>query len=112
MTGKEKPYRTLKHRDAAGRVVTDKRGRNVFQWNKEEGKEIDNTSILVKRLDNKELDLERDATARIKRQEQSRPRIKKRRGVQPLSLQDDAGQSGDPNSSGDPYNSGPGGGKK
>ena len=39
----------------AGRVVVDSRGRNVWQWAKAA---IDSTSILLKRLENKDLALE------------------------------------------------------
>jgi hypothetical protein len=39
----------------AGRVVVDARGRNVWQWAKAA---LDSTSILLKRLENKDLALE------------------------------------------------------
>jgi hypothetical protein len=38
-----------------GRVEVDARGRNVWRWNKQEG---DSTSVLLQRLDNKDLALE------------------------------------------------------
>ena len=39
----------------AGRVVVDSRGRNVWQWARDA---IDSTSILLKRLENKDLAIE------------------------------------------------------
>jgi hypothetical protein len=41
--------------DRAGRVVVDARGRNVWQWARDA---IDSTSILLKRLENKDLAIE------------------------------------------------------
>src|ERR1700704_4506258 len=41
--------------DRAGRVVVDNRGRNVWQWARDA---IDSTSILLKRLENKDLAIE------------------------------------------------------
>lgn len=41
--------------DAAGRVVVDSRGRNIWQW---KDAEVDSTSILLKRLENDALQLE------------------------------------------------------
>lgn len=41
--------------DRPGRVVVDNRGRNVWQWAKSA---VDSTSILLKRLENKDLALE------------------------------------------------------
>jgi hypothetical protein len=41
--------------EAAGRVVVDSRGRNIWQW---KDSQIDSTSILLKRLDNDALQLE------------------------------------------------------
>ena len=38
-----------------GKVVIDSRGRNVWQWAKDV---LDNTSVLLKRLENKDLSLE------------------------------------------------------
>jgi hypothetical protein len=38
-----------------GRVVVDSRGRNVWQWAKDV---LENTSVLLKRLENKDLSLE------------------------------------------------------
>jgi hypothetical protein len=42
-------------REPAGRVEVDSRGHNVWRWAKEV---IDNTSVLLKRLENKDLALE------------------------------------------------------
>lgn len=41
--------------ERAGKVVVDARGRNVWQWAKDV---IENTSVLLKRLENKDLALE------------------------------------------------------
>lgn len=41
--------------NAAGRVVNDGRGRNVWQW---KDAEIDSTSLVLKRLENDALELE------------------------------------------------------
>ena len=45
----------------AGKVTVDSRGRNVWQWNDDQ---LDNTSILLKRLENPELALEPTRRAR------------------------------------------------
>jgi hypothetical protein len=42
-------------REPAGKVVVDSRGRNVWQWAKDV---LENTSVLLKRLENKDLSLE------------------------------------------------------
>ena len=49
------PEETPVEESRAGRVVVDARGRNVWQWAKAA---VDSTSILLKRLENKELALE------------------------------------------------------
>jgi len=49
------PAETPPNEERAGRVVVDARGRNVWQWAKNA---IDSTSILLKRLENKDLALE------------------------------------------------------
>jgi hypothetical protein len=52
---KDKPVITSQ--SAAGRVTHDGRGRNVWQWN-DARIDIDSTTILLKRLDNDQLQLE------------------------------------------------------
>jgi hypothetical protein len=42
-------------REPPGKVVVDSRGRNVWQWAKDV---LENTSVLLKRLENKDLALE------------------------------------------------------
>jgi hypothetical protein len=49
------PEQTPAEESRAGRVVVDSRGRNVWQWARNA---IDSTSILLKRLENKDLALE------------------------------------------------------
>ena len=49
------PAETPVEEGRAGRVVVDSRGRNVWQWARNA---IDSTSILLKRLENKDLALE------------------------------------------------------
>jgi len=45
--------------ERAGKVVVDARGRNVWKWAKDTAKDvIDSTSVLLKRLENKDLALE------------------------------------------------------
>jgi|SRR5947207_2473759 len=52
---KETPAPEEKPADRPGRVVVDNRGRNVWQWARDA---IDSTSILLKRLENKDLAIE------------------------------------------------------
>ena len=49
------PAETPAEESRPGRVVVDSRGRNVWQWARDA---IDSTSILLKRLENKDLALE------------------------------------------------------
>jgi hypothetical protein len=49
------PAETPVEESRAGRVVVDARGRNVWQWAKAA---LDSTSILLKRLENKDLAIE------------------------------------------------------
>src|ERR1044071_7214445 len=49
------PVETPVEESRAGRVVVDARGRNVWQWAKAA---LDSTSILLKRLENKDLAIE------------------------------------------------------
>jgi hypothetical protein len=49
------PEETPAEEDRHGRVVVDSRGRNVWQWARDA---IDSTSILLKRLENKDLAIE------------------------------------------------------
>ena len=49
------PEDTPAEEGRAGRVVVDARGRNVWQWAKAA---LDSTSILLKRLENKDLAIE------------------------------------------------------
>ena len=49
------PQDTPAEEGRAGRVVVDARGRNVWQWAKAA---LDSTSILLKRLENKDLAIE------------------------------------------------------
>ena len=45
--------------ERAGKVVVDSRGRNVWKWAKDVTKDVlDSTSVLLKRLENKDLALE------------------------------------------------------
>ena len=48
-------YKTLQHDKAAGKAVTDDRGRSVFEWDRDD---LDSTTTLLKRLDNTKLKLE------------------------------------------------------
>ena len=50
---------SLREGSEAGRVKTDERGNNVWDWNKGGGDELDieNTSILLSRLNNDKLSL-------------------------------------------------------
>jgi hypothetical protein len=49
------PEQTPAEEGRPGRVVVDSRGRNVWQWARDA---IDSTSILLKRLENKDLAIE------------------------------------------------------
>ena len=49
------PPRTKPEGEAPGRVVVDGRGHNVWQWAKDV---LESTSVLLKRLENKDLSLE------------------------------------------------------
>ena len=53
-------YRTLKHHNAPGWVVTDARGRNIFQWRwaREDGSNI--TGLHLRMLENEELSIADD----------------------------------------------------
>ncbi|MDX1563559.1 MAG: hypothetical protein R3305_11565, partial [Gammaproteobacteria bacterium] len=51
----------------AGHVTVDSRGRNVWQW---DDKQLDSTTIMLRRLDNPELELE--ATRRLRKPDQGR----------------------------------------
>jgi hypothetical protein len=45
--------------ESVGKVVVDNRGRNVWKWAKDVTKDVlDSTSVLLKRLENKDLALE------------------------------------------------------
>ena len=53
------PPATERTTERAGKVVVDARGRNVWKWAKDAAKDvIDSTSVLLKRLENKDLALE------------------------------------------------------
>ena len=56
--------------NSAGHVVMDSRGRNVWQW---KGEQIDNTSILLKRLDNDALELEPTQSVPVQKSAENRP---------------------------------------
>ena len=46
-------------KESVGKVVVDNRGRNVWKWAKDVTKDVlDSTSVLLKRLENKDLALE------------------------------------------------------
>ena len=49
------PPATKPEGESPGKVVVDNRGRNVWQWAKDV---LDSTSVLLKRLENKDLSLE------------------------------------------------------
>jgi hypothetical protein len=54
--------------DSPGRVQIDQRGRNVWHWNDDQ---MDSTSILLKRLENTELELE--PTRKVRAQKSAAP---------------------------------------
>ena len=53
------PPPTAPETESPGKVVVDARGRNVWKWAKDVTKDVvDSTSVLLKRLENKDLALE------------------------------------------------------
>lgn len=53
------PPSTTSESESPGKVVVDARGRNVWKWAKDVTKDVlDSTSVLLKRLENKDLALE------------------------------------------------------
>jgi len=100
----DKKYSSIKHENAAGRVEFDG-GKAVWQWDQDPN---DSTSILIKSLDNPELELEvtrRTPIAGPQRKSAGKDRPKRR-----ASREDDESTDWDiPDDSGsgfDPYNSG------
>lgn len=96
---------------AAGRVVIDSRGRNVWQWNDDQ---LDSTTIMLARLDNSALALE--PTRKVRRpdisgaasQDAARPAAAKRARSRPGrgdALDIEQTFSIKPDGGFDPYNS-------
>ena len=54
---KQFAYRTLKHHNAAGWVITDALGRNIFQWRWARGDGGNITGLHLRMLENEELSL-------------------------------------------------------
>ena len=63
--------------EPVGRVEVDARGRNVWRWARDV---IDSTSVLLKRLDNKNLALEPTQKVPVVRNAESAPKGKVARG--------------------------------
>jgi hypothetical protein len=108
----EKKYTSIKHDAAAGRVEFQS-GKAIWQWSGEQG---ESTSILLKRLDNPELELERTRKMAIARKaeaskaEGKTPAVAekaKSRSTDLLDFETDirAGLGG-PSAGFDPYNNG------
>lgn len=103
----DKKYTSIKHDNAAGRVEF-KGGKAVWQWAQEQN---DSTSILLKSLDNPELELEKTRRTPISRPQQGKPPAK--RGAKPEAQKSSAEAKDDDNPWGisskrgsgfDPYN--------
>lgn len=89
---------------AAGRIEVDNHGNRVWRWARDV---LDSTSILLKRLDNKDLALE--PTQKVPVMQRGKPAAQKavpeKKRVR-LSMAPEAGSRGGVGSGFDPYNSG------
>jgi hypothetical protein len=103
----DKKYTSINREKAAGRVEF-RSGKAVWQWAGEQG---ESTSILLKRLENPELELERTRRMAIARKQPAAPgkppagEVRKPGSTEPLDLDTDSGAGGG-HSGFDPYNNG------
>lgn len=92
--------------EPVGRVVVDGRGHNVWQWAKDV---IESTSVVLKRLENKDLALEPTQKVPVVRDEpkalKSKAGAKAESVVRHPALQRDRARSRDGGGGFDPYNS-------
>jgi hypothetical protein len=95
---------------SVGRVEVDSRGNSVWRWERKDGEGKEDTSILLKRLENQDLALEPTQKVPIARQAQptgSEPGSKPRgRGKERSALVLDEPAGHDTTGGFDPYNSG------